>query len=592
MEKVGVSKKYAGVLVKTRIDHIYSIVRKKKEISISELADIFGIHEDLVEFLGKILQKKGLIEIDFPAVGRPFFKLKRLEKDEKEVDRKGKIVDNYMVFADNVPALIEIIDMKGESVPLYEINMPKLGPGLLSLMDYLIEKLTRDIKVSVEEIVDPKKMVELRGRFFKKALVEVKNIFSKEKVDGEIIEILAGVLLHRMYGLGYIDIIIADDLLEEITINNSSTPLVVYHKKHGWLKTNKQLKSEEEIYNLASEIGRKVQREITTLNPLMDAHLLTGDRIAATLFPISTFGNTITIRKFARSPWTISQFVSPELGTISKEIAAFLWQAMEYEMNIMVAGGTASGKTSILNCISALIPPTQRIISIEDTREIMLPSYMHWNWVPLTTRNPNPEGQGAVDMLSLIVSSLRMRPDRIIVGEVRTRRQAETMFEAMHTGHAVYSTIHADNAEQVKRRLLEPPFEIPKNEVEALHLILIQHRNRRKNLRRTLELAEVLSDPGKTLALNYLYRWYPKGDGFEKVNDSIRIMEELNLNTGMSMKEMKEDLLEREKILDWMVKKEVTNVEHVGFVMKTYYEDPAIIVKAVEKNMGFKQLNG
>tara|TARA_Y100000031_G_C8209569_1_gene380242 strand:+ start:126 stop:776 length:651 start_codon:yes stop_codon:yes gene_type:complete len=204
-----------------------------------------------------------------------------------------------------------------------------------------------------------------------------------------------------------------------------------------------------------------VGREITGLHPIMDAHLLSGDRVASTLFPVSTAGNTITIRRFARNPWTITTLIAN--NTLSKEMAAFIWLAMHYEMNILVAGGTASGKTSMLSAISGLLPTNQRVISIEDTREITLPEELEWNWVPLTTRNPNPEGQGEVTMLDLIVSSLRMRPDRIIAGEVRRKAQAETMFEAMHTGHSVYTTIHADTVEQVKRRKTQIRIQILSN---------------------------------------------------------------------------------------------------------------------------------
>jgi len=187
-------------------------------------------------------------------------------------------------------------------------------------------------------------------------------------------------------------------------------------------------------------------------------------------------------------------------------------------------------------------------------------------------------------MLDLMIASLRMRPDRIMVGEVRTKPQAETMFEAMHTGHSVYTTMHADTAEQVKRRLLEPPIQIPKNELEALHLILVQYRDRRKNLRRTLELAEILTSQGSDVELNYLYRWTPRSDRFEKVNDSIRVVEDLNMHTGMTLNEIVDDLKEREAILGWLMKRGIMDIEKLGLIMKKYYEDREAIVKASMKN--------
>ena len=200
----------------------------------------------------------------------------------------------------------------------------------------------------------------------------------------------------------------------------------------------------------------KIGKQITVLDPLLDAHLLSGDRVNSTLFPISTKGNTITIRKFRRDPWTVTDLISNK--TVSSEVMATIWEAIQYEMSVVFSGGTASGKTTILGVSMPFIPPNHRIISIEDTREIFLPEYLHW--VPLTTREPNPEGKGEVTMLDLLVNSLRMRPDRIVVGEIRRKEEAEVLFEAMHTGHSAYTTVHANTADETIRRLTNPPIEI------------------------------------------------------------------------------------------------------------------------------------
>ena len=215
----------------------------------------------------------------------------------------------------------------------------------------------------------------------------------------------------------------------------------------------------------------------------MDAHLKTGDRVNATLSPISSKGNTITIRKFAVKPWTVTDFLKE--GVISYEGAALLWSAVQNELSIIITGGTASGKTSMLNVISNFFPPNQRIISMEDTREIVLPKTLHW--VPLETRLPNPEGKGGIEMLDLIINALRMRPDRIIVGEIRRKAEAEVLFEAMHTGHSVYGTLHANNVKETINRLTNPPIDLPKQILSALSLIVVQHINRRTGRRRRSE---------------------------------------------------------------------------------------------------------
>lgn len=492
-----------------------------------------------------------------------------------------KLIDSYSVLADMVPAKVTIWNIRSEVVPIYDISLPKVGSATTAILESATDELSTKVPMETDEVIDTKKAEELKQRFYG----EIKAAVAKKTgLPDKQVEIFSGIMLHKMYGLGDIDLIMADDMLEEIAVNGSKQPICVYHKKHGWCKTTKYLSDEAEIYNLSSQIGRKVGNDINTLNPIMDSHLLSGDRVASTLFPVSTMGNTMTIRKFARNPWTAIHFIDPAVNTLSLDIASFVWLAMQYELNILVAGGTASGKTSMLNTLCTFIPPTQRIISIEDTREIYLPKELHWNWVPLNSRLPNPEGQGQVSMLDLMVASLRMRPDRIVVGEVRRREQAEAMFEAMHTGHSVYATMHADNVEQVKRRLVEPPIAIPKAEIEALHLILVQYRDRRKGMRRTLELAEVLQGREDELGLNYLYRWQPRTDAFIKVNESIRVAEELNLHTGMTPKELTEDLRQKQAILGWMLKNNVKEVNEVGEIMRYYYKEQQTLLDAVFKN--------
>jgi flagellar protein FlaI len=492
-----------------------------------------------------------------------------------------EVLSSYSIIADNVPGNVMIVKRPEEFTPIYEIKFPEIEPATQAVLDSIKERLVEIVKIEISEILDPKAMEEIKKRFLISAgeeiAKELPQISEKEK------KILSGYLVHEMLGLGRLEIVLNDDNLEEIVINNSMEPVWVFHKKFGWLKTNLIIPSEDKIYNYASLIGRKVGRQITNLNPLMDAHLITGDRVNATLFPISTKGNTITIRKFRREPWTIIHFIDPKLKTISKEVAALLWLCIQYELNILIAGGTASGKTSLLNALMPFIPPNHRIISIEDTRELRLPDFLHW--IPLTTREPNPEGKGEVSMLDLLVNSLRMRPDRVIVGEIRRQREAEVLFEAMHTGHSVYATLHADRAEQVIRRLVNPPINLPESLLEALHLVVVQYRHRRLGIRRTLEVAELIPGEAGRIPprLEILYRWKPRTDTIEKVKNSIRLINEIRLHTGMSDEEMEEDLKEKEVILQWMLDNNIKTVNTVGKVVAEYYHDKKRILKIVKK---------
>jgi len=429
---------------------------------------------------------------------------------------EAKTIDKYSIVAEKVRADVEVKSTTKDFVPLYEVRMPKLKEGTNILLEEIRDKLITMMRINVTELMDPSTFEEVKSKFYSKSL----ELLEKELpgISSEKKQVLAGILLHEMLGLGPIEILLADGNLEEVVINSSKEPIWVYHKKRGWLKTNIFVSNETKIQDYASSIGRKVGRQITTLDPLLDAHLISGDRVNATLFPISTFGNTLTIRMFRRNPWTITDFI--ENKTVSSEVAALMWLAIQYEMSMIVSGGTASGKTSLLGSIMPFIQPNQRIISIEDTRELNLPSFLHW--IPLTTREPNPEGKGEITMLDLLVNSLRMRPDRIIVAEIRRQRQAEVLFEAMHTGHSVYATLHADTVEQTYRRLVNPPINVPETLLEALDIIIAMFRDRRTGIRRIYQLAELIPPSGakKDLTTRILYKWNPRNDRIEKFQSS------------------------------------------------------------------------
>jgi flagellar protein FlaI len=311
----------------------------------------------------------------------------------------------------------------------------------------------------------------------------------------------------------------------------------------------------------------------------MDAHLKGGDRVNATLEPISVQGNTITLRKFAAKPWTITDFIND--STISTEAAALIWLGVQYELSTLISGGTATGKTSMLNVVANFFPPNQRIISIEDTREIQLPKFLHW--VPMVTRLPNPEGKGEVSMLDLLVNSLRMRPDRIIVGEIRRKREAEVLFEAIHTGHSVYATVHANDAHETITRLTNPPIEIPKTMLPAISMIVVQYRNRRTGVRKTFQIAEIMpdSEPNVLLQLNI------RKGVLQKVANSKSLMSTIEMFTGFTKSEITKSLNEKAAILKWMVKHNVNTVDTVGRIMAEYYTNEDNLMSYVNRNKSF-----
>ncbi|MDY6788718.1 MAG: ATPase, T2SS/T4P/T4SS family, partial [Candidatus Nanohaloarchaea archaeon] len=248
-----------------------------------------------------------------------------------------------------------------------------------------------------------------------------------------------------------------------------------------------------------------------------------------------------------------------------------------------IADEIVAHNTSMLNVLTPFIPPNHRIVSIEDTREIRLPEFLHW--VPLTTREPNPEGKGGVSMLDLLVNSLRMRPDRMIVGEIRRKRQAEVLFEAMHTGHSVYSTLHADTAMQTIRRLVNPPISVPKSLVQAIDLNVVMFRDRRRNIRRAMQVSEVTADYiGEDIELNtnLMYQWNSEEDKIYKEQDSKDIFDKLGMHAGLTSSEIERSLRMRKEILEWMVDNQVNDVREVGKVVAEFYQDEGEVYDLIQ----------
>ncbi|MFO7711392.1 MAG: type II/IV secretion system ATPase subunit [Candidatus Woesearchaeota archaeon] len=497
---------------------------------------------------------------------------KQVDLDEEEV------IDEYEFKSKNIPVTARIVQRYEDFISIYDVNIA----SLTKQTEYFLEKIRRElinkVKLGIADITDIKKN-ELAEKKFSETIV---NLISKyfPDMDDETQSFLTTYLIQKSLGLGKIELLMGDSNIEEIAINSAKEPIWIFHKKHGWLKTTIELDNEEQVRHYAMTLGRKVGRSLSVLEPLLDASFNKGDRVNATLNPISIRGNTITIRKASSKPWTITDLIRSK--TISPHTAALVWLGMQYELSAIIAGGTASGKTSMLNSLAGLFPINQRIISIEDTKEIQLPKYLHW--VPMLTRPPNNENKGAVTMLDLVVNSLRQRPDRILVGEIRRKKEAEVLFEAMHTGHSVYATIHANTAEEVITRLTNPPIDLPKTMLPALSIILVQYRNRRSGMRRTFQFAEVGPDGDAKV----LHQYDAKKDNQIELNKSKTFLNTIQLFTGLSQKEIMEDINDKVRILKWLQYHNINDVDKVGKAIGEYYTNPHNFFRYVNRNIPFE----
>ena len=488
------------------------------------------------------------------------------------------VIDQYNFISDNIPITITISMKEGAFVPFYDVSISSLSKNTEMVLDRIRAELTSVVSLGMVDILAAKDNNQIENKFVQ-AIV---NLISKHfpDADAKTVELLKSYLIKKSLGLGNVEILLDDINLEEIAINSAEEPIWVYHRKHGWLITSIKVANDDQIRHYSAMIGRRVGRQISILEPLMDAHLPSGDRVNATIEPISVHGNTITLRKFAAKPLTITDFITSK--TLSPSAAALIWLGAQYELSMLITGGTASGKTSMLNVVSNFFPPNQRIISIEDTREIQLPKFLHW--VPMVTRLPNPEGKGEVSMLDLLVNSLRMRPDRIIVGEIRRKREAEVLFEAIHTGHSVYATVHANDTEETINRLTNPPIDIPKTLLPAISMIVVQYRNRRTGLRRTFQISEILPDS----SANVLMQFDIRKDVLRKISKSKSLIKTITLFTGFSNSELLRSLKEKEAVLKWMVGQKIDTVDTVGRVMAEYYTNKDLLMGIVRKNKVMK----
>lgn len=514
--------------------------------------------------------KKIKSEVNSGAIKRP----EPLKREEQGI--QGDLTEEYEVTSPNSATIDVSIRKKGRNM-VYDLKVPQIDLATKALLEEVRNDLITTTAVGAAEIMDAKALEGTRMRFLK----EAENLLNKKvpTLNDHVKTILINKLLQDMLGLGDIEFLISDSNLEEIVIPSAKEPIRVYHRKHGWLSTTLKIEREDEIINYSNIIARRVGRQITVLNPLLDAHLPSGDRINSILYPISTKGNTITIRRFARDPYTMIDLIDNR--TLDVDIAILLWLAVEYEMNVIVSGGTASGKTVILNACMPFIPPNHRIISVEDTRELMLPDFLYWT--PLVTRTSNAEGKGKIDMLDLLVASLRMRPDRIVLGEMRREEEAMVMFEAMHTGHSVYATMHANSATETISRLTNPPLNVPVNLLNAVNLNVVMFRDRRRGIRRALQVAEFNAQDGRADA-TILYRWIADEDKIVRHAESSKFFEDITKNTGMTTEELGDNLMEKKKIIEWLLKNKIRDLNNFGKVMNLYYSDKETLLKNIRKN--------
>ena len=379
-------------------------------------------------------------------------------------------------------------------------------------------------------------------------------------------------------GLGKIEPFMKDPNIEDISCDGIGIPIFVFHRnpKIGSLETDVVFQTEEELDSNIIRLSQLSGKSISVATPLIDGSLPDGSRIQATLATdIARKGSNFTIRKFTEEPLTPVHLL--EFGTVDVATLAYLWMAVDFGRSVLVCGGTATGKTTFLNVLSLFIKPDKKVISIEDTPELKLP---HPHWVPQVARTSlTIEGSkkiGEIDLYDLLKETMRQRPDYIIVGEVRGK-EAFVLFQEMATGHPSLSTIHAENPSKLIDRLTTAPISLPLSLVGSLDIIvfLTMVRYKDANVRKVSEIFEVTGIDTKTNQprTNRVFGWNPVTDKFDIVGKSI-MMEKISNLTGMSEKEVSEELKRRMFVLNWLKERNIVNYKDVFAVLNMYYTYP------------------
>jgi len=463
----------------------------------------------------------------------------------------------------------------------YEVIEPNLTKIEEDIKNKLIYYFRVRTDFDVFDLNENEKRTKLEKAFDK---IISENHF---KLSNESRDKIYYFVFQEFLGYGKIDILMHDEGIEDISCDGIKVPIFIFHKDFDSIRTNVIFNDIDELDSFVIKLSQMCGKQISVYEPIVDGKLEDGSRLQTTLSKTITRFSTFTIRRFKEDPLTPIDLIAN--NTMSIEMAAYFWMAIEKGTNILFCGGTAAGKTTALNALSLFLPNTFKIVSIEDTREINLP---HENWIAGTTRTGFTSSEITktgkdIDMFDLIKVALRQRPRVIIVGEVRGK-EAYTLFQAMTTGHLSYSTVHASDMHTLIQRLENKPIDLPRALLISLDIIVFLNSVIVNGVpvRRITNITEVIKlDPGTNRLVTITpYTWISEiNDRFLHTNGS-RIMHKIKMQYGWDESRLKLELNNRVSILKWMMKNNLRSYEDVGRIVTEYIKDPVKVLKRVRED--------
>ena len=479
--------------------------------------------------------------------------------DKKKVDVRYMLMPPY--------AGVHIHWDTATSELVYDLEEPILDEYEKNVLEKIENALIELININVAVDKTPEAISEYLDRTAR-LLIDELNL----KVANSSYEKIYYYLFRDFIGLNEVDPILRDYFVEDVECNGANTPVYIVHRIYRNMRTNLSYPDIDKLASFVEKLAQRTGRYVSYAQPLLDGTLADGSRVNATYTKdVTSRGPTFTIRKFTKIPWTPIQLIA--FNTLSPEMLAYFWILIEHKSSILIAGSTASGKTTLLNALAFFIPPEARVVSIEDTRELNLPRE---NWLPAVARPSMGLGKvGEVDLFAILKSSFRQTPDYLIVGEIRGK-EAFVLFQGMASGHSSLSTMHADSVDTLVRRLQTPPINLSPTLVNTLdcvaiatHAIVGKQETRR--LREIVEIVNVNRD-GSTL-INTPFKWSPEQDAFYSKKES-KVFEKISLKRGIPVEELKKELNRRAKLLYAVYQKKIFDFNDVQKIINNYYKNP------------------
>lgn len=492
-----------------------------------------------------------------------------------------EVVEEYWVDEPN--AMVNILYDRRESRYIYYVSEPVLTQFERMLLEELYDRL-RDVLI-MEHMDTEMDKTELLTRKTKELL----SVYAPDLKPISFYKILYYLTITFLQ-FGRINAMMKDPFVEDIMANGFGYPVYVFHKHYGNMPSN-VMYSEEELDAFVIKLAQQGGKQISLAMPIVGVTMMDGSRAQLSIGrEITPRGSSFTIRKFKTEPLTPVDLVA--WGTLSLDMVAYLWLATEFRKSMIIAGGTATGKTSSLNAISFFIPPSSRIVSLEDTREIQL---THENWVPMVARDEfaSEEREEALDMYDLLRASLRQRPEYLIVGEVRGV-EAQVLFQAMNTGHTTFSTLHANSVDAVVNRLTNPPINVPLVMLNELDYIIIQTLDyvsgrQRRRVRKIVEILDVEKDSLKT---NDVVVWDRIKDEYHFKSSKIfvegnsKVLNDIKLQAGWSERDLHEEMDRRKRVITHLMEKGIRDYRRVIALINAYYRSPERVMEEIEEGRG------